>query len=636
MSYPNSLHALALSLSLFLPISASGLEINSPNGQLMVRIDTPSSKAGDASLTWQLFAGQSPINQPSELGLVMEDRDSTLNFTIINSTPEVHDETWAPVHGERSTIRNHYNEVTVDLASGKSKTTDLQIVCRAYDTGVAFRYVVPGSGEEFTIQKELTDFKFQSPFTCWSTTAAQGVYKESTIAEAAKPSDRPFVIRMSPTRYIAIQEAALIDSARMRLTPAKQGHTLDVVLDGSISGKLPFTSPWRVVSVADSAGGLLENNDILLNLNEPSRITDTSWIKPGKILRDVTLTTVGAKLCVDYANKSGIQYLLFDAGWYGNEHDVASDATTVTVDPARSSGPLDLPEIIRYAKSKDIGVILYVNRRAMAKQLDEILPLYEKWGVKGVKYGFVSVGSQVHTSFLHEAVAKAAKHHLMVNIHDEYRPTGVSRTWPNLMTAEGISGDEATPSSTQELTLLFTRMLAGPADHTVCYFVPRVTENWSHGFQLAKSVCFFSPWQHIFWYDRPIGAPINQPGAGNSAPTFIEDLPELEFFKQLPTTWDDTRVIDGSIGEHAIIARRSGEDWFVGCMNAKEAKTLKLPLSFLKPGISYNATTYSDDPSSDSPTKIKISTSVVTSESTVNVSLQPNGGAALRLTPVKP
>ena len=179
------------------------------------------------------------------------------------------------------------------------------------------------------------------------------------------------------------------------------------------------------------------------------RNRDTSWIKPGKVIREITLTDAGAEACLDFAVEHNFQYVEFDAGWYGHEYDDASDATTITLDPKRSKGPLDLRGFIDRANERGIGVILYVNRRCLERQLDEILPLFKEWGVKGVKYGFVRVGSQEHTSWLHDAIRKAAEHELLVDVHDEYRPTGYSRTYPNLLTQEGVRGDEAGPSAEQ-------------------------------------------------------------------------------------------------------------------------------------------------------------------------------------------
>jgi len=403
-------------------------------------------------------------------------------------------------------------------------------------------------------------------------------------------------------------------------------------LSSGVTAALPLTTPWRFVMVADSPGRLLENNDLVLNLNDPCAIADTSWIKPGKVIREVTLTTIGGKACVDFAARRGLQYVEFDAGWYGHEYDDASDARAVNVDPKRSKGPLDLHEVIRYANEHGIGIILYVNRRALERQLDDILPLYRKWGVKGVKYGFVNVGSQQWTSWLHEAIRKAAQHQLMVDVHDEYRPTGYSRTYPNLMTVEGISGDETKPVNSQTLTVLFARFLAGPADNTICYYDKRVDDNATHAYQLAKAVCLFSPWQFLYWYDRPAGSPQKVGGAGG-AETGIGNEPELEFYDHLPTVWDDTRVLHGRIAEYAVIARRNGENWLVACMNSGEPRTFDVPLNFLPAGRKYVAHIYSDDPSVPTRTHVKIERFIVDAGTVLKMAVGAQGGEAVRLVP---
>ena len=346
----------------------------------------------------------------------------------------------------------------------------------------------------------------------------------------------------------------------------------------------------------------------------------------------MTLTTAGGKACVDFAARRGLQYVEFDAGWYGNEYDDRSDAATVTVDPKRSPGPLDLHEVIRYGRERGVGVILYVNRRALEKQIDEILPLYRSWGVAGVKYGFVRVGPQEWTAWLHEAVRKAARNRLMVDIHDEYRPTGYSRTYPNLMTQEGIRGDEARPSNEQTLTILFTRMLAGAADNTVCYYDSRVDEKGSHACQLAKAVCLFSPWQFLYWYDRPAASPGGKGGAGGQR-NVIGDEPELEFFDALPAAWDETRVLRGEIGRYAVIARRAGDVWYVGCMNGAKAVTLAVPLDFLASGREYAARDYFDDESVETRTRVGIRDLTVTAETILEIAMRKNGGRALRIAP---
>jgi alpha-glucosidase len=546
-----------------------------------------------------------------------------------------HDTTWKPVYGERSEIRDHYRQVEIDLADSQQPPRLVTLRMRAYDEGVALCYHFPEQDglTDFVVTRELTQFRFTGDHPCWPVYSAQGFYSHATISAVKPNCERPLVVESSEATYLAVGEARLVDFARMRLQPdASAPHALQAHLGSEVVCRAPMTTPWRFLMVGDSPGQLLEQNYLLLNLNDPCEIADTSWIKPGKVLREVTLTTRGGKACVDFAVSHGLEYVEFDAGWYGHEYDDASDATTVTVDPKRSPGPLDLHEVIRYAEERGIGIILYVNRRALESQLDVILPLYRQWGVRGVKYGFVQVGSQQWTTWLHEAVRKAAENQLMVDIHDEYRPTGYERTYPNLMTQEGIAGDETAPTNQQTLTILFTRMLAGAADNTICYYDSRVDRNASHAYQLAKAVCLFSPWQFVFWYDRPLGSPGTEGGAGGQRGV-IGDEPELEFFGHVPTVWDETQVIHGAIGQYAVIARRSGRQWFVGAMNDSRQRTLQLPLVFLDPGQQYTAHVYCDDPHVPTRTRVRIDRITVDRQTVHAIDLAPGCGQAIRLVP---
>jgi len=568
-----------------------------------------------------------PVLGPSRLGLRLSD-GSVLGkgCAILGSSATEHDTTWQPVYGERSQVQDHYRELAVQLQQS-GPVPRWELVFRCYDAGVAFAYRIPkGTGDGgLGIEAELTSFRFLDDHLCWVTRSAQGAYEALPISRMGEQAERPLTVQVADDRYVALGEARLVDFARMKLAGDNNAaHTIVSQLSGSVTAPLPLQTPWRVIMVAESPGRLLENNDLMLNLNDPCAIEDTNWIKPGKVIREVTLTTNDARRCVDFAAAHNIEYVEFDAGWYGHEYDDDADATSVSVDPKRSKGPLDLPHIVRYAEERGVGILLYVNRRALERQLDEILPLYRSWGIKGVKYGFVNVGSQKWTSWLHEAVRKAADHQLMVDIHDEYRPTGYSRTYPNLMTQEGIRGDEARPPTEQTLTILFSRMLAGAADNTVCYYNNRVDELWSHGYQLAKAVCFYSPWQFLYWYDRP-GGP-GELGEGR-----IGDEPELAFYDSLPTVWDDTRVIHGAIGQYAALARRAGEEWFIGCMNAGTPRELDVPLDFLPERATYTARVFRDDPTVKTRTRVRLDTRQVDAETVLRVSLPANGGQVMHL-----
>ncbi|MCW1925052.1 glycoside hydrolase family 97 protein [Luteolibacter arcticus] len=547
--------------------------------------------------------------------------------TISNVVADSIDSSWTNAFGERSAVSDKYRQETLTISHADQGSLGVKLQVRVYDDGVALRYLIEGTG---SIASDKTSFPLPTTTQVWTSGTAQASISKQAISSVSGAVERPVLAELATDLYAALGEAGLVDSSRMKFTRTGTS-TLVASLAGSIAFTTTYTSPWRFVRVAPSPGSLLEGNHFMLNLCEPSQVADTSWIRPGKVLREVTLTTQGSMACIDFAAAHDLKYIMFDAGWYGAETSAASDASEVNVDPARSPGPLDLPAVIAYGKTKGVDVILYVNQIALSQQLDEILPLYQSWGVAGIKFGFVHVGSQANTRWLHEAVRKCAEHQLMVNIHDEYRPTGVSRTFPNLLTQEGIRGDEETPSNATVLNTIFTRGLAGAGDQTNCYFASRVNTMGSHASQLAKSVCIFSPWQFLYWYDRPLGSP-GSAGAGGSV-SVLEEVPELTFFDRLPTTWDETRVLDGYPGSHATIARRKGGIWFVGALNGNTARDFTVPLDFLPAGQNFRLELYRDDTTVATSTKVKVGHSVVNRDSTIQRTVRVGNGFAAILTP---
>ncbi len=611
---------------------AQDTSITSPDGNYTISAGTNNKGQFQYQVSYE---GQAVI-LPSTLNLLLEN-DLLLGsvVSIVSVKESTVDHTWKPVYGEQSEYRDHYNQMVFRMKD-KSSDFGIKLIFRAFNEGVAFKYIITSGNPQdpIRIKKELTEFSFPGPMEAWATYSAQGEIKRLPLSEIKKPAERPLLLRNKDGLYMALGEAALVDYARMRLIPGEKKNTLVSSLAGEVSLSQPATSPWRFIMAGESAGKILENNFLLLNLNAPNELKDVSWIRPGKVIREVTLTTQGGKACIDFAADHNLQFIEYDAGWYGPEYNDTSDATTITLDPKRSKGPLDLHEVIRYGKEKGIGVILYVNRRAIEKQLDEILPLYESWGIAGVKYGFVRVGPQKWTAWLHEAIRKASEHHLLVDIHDEYRPTGYTRTYPNFMTCEGVRGDEESPSNTHTLKTMFTRSIAGPADNTNCYYSARVTEKMgSHASQLAKTVCIYSPWQFLYWYDRPGGSPGSKELKKTGGITLIGNEPELEFFDLVPTVWDEKRVIEGEPGKYGTIARRNGKKWFIGSINGSEPHTLIFQLDFLDENTNYQAFIYSDDPKVNTRTHVKIETREVNRKTILKFDLRPNNGLAIRIVP---
>lgn len=611
-------------------VQAKEIKISSPDGKYRFTLNDE-----NGNLHYSLDWNNKEIIKSSLLGINANTvwRDG---LELGETTAADRDTVWHPVYGERSTVRDRYKARSIAINRRNSRDK-LILDVRAYNEGIAFRYRFPG-GQYLKITDEFTEYTMPEGTKAYFTPRAQTPYEYLPLEGWPGESERPLLLTLPGKTYVCLTEAQVTDYVRTKFKlSAGKKNTILSAMYGPVEDIAPYHTPWRVIMCADKPGEILEHNDLILNLNPPCRIEDPSWIKPGKVMREVTLTTEGGKALVDFAVKRRLQYIHFDAGWYGFEYDKASDATTVTLDPRRNPNidALNLKEVTAYAKERGIGVILYVNQRALQQQLDEILPLYKSWGIAGVKFGFVQVGSQVWTKWMHEAVKKCADYGLMVDIHDEYRPTGFSRTYPNLMTQEGIRGNEEFPDATHNVTLPFTRFVAGAADYTICYYrrdfgrpntdkdnygVPRSKSlRTTPAHQLALAAVYYSPLQYMYWYDKPSDS---------------QDEPELKFFDDIYTTWDDTRVLQGEPGEFITVARRKGEEWFVGSITGNEARTLPVALDFLPEGKNYTAEIYTDgDKSVKTRTKVKVSAYRVNRKTVLNFNLKASGGAAIRLVP---
>ncbi|MEA5129545.1 MAG: glycoside hydrolase family 97 catalytic domain-containing protein [Proteiniphilum sp.] len=587
------------------------------------------------------------VIEESELGVLIENQFFESALAIPNDTSKIWgenlsltametkavDETWYPVYGEREKVRDHYNELVLKFqkggvpetenasavpAAGQGQAYDkrqyyyMDLVVRAYDQGVAFRYFFPEAtnGLFLHIVGEQTQFTLPEGTSAYYERWAQGPYKLLPLNDWKDESERPLTMKLANGLTVALLEAEMVDYARMKFCFTGENR-LQASLYGSVDVITPYRTPWRVIMAAEKATELIENNDIVLNLNPKNKIEDTLWIKPGKVIRVSRLTQADAIKCVDFAAERGLQYIHIDAGWYGSEVLISSDATSVA-----ENRDFDMPELVSYAASKGIGVWVYVNQRALVQQLDELLPLYKEWGLKGIKFGFVQVGNQHWSTWLHDAIRKCAEHGIMVDIHDEYRPTGFSRTYPNLLTQEGIKGNEEFPDATHNVTLPFTRFLAGAGDYTICYYDKRIKTTHAH--QLAMAVVYYSPLQFLYWYDQP---------------SAYQGEPEIEFFDKVKTVWDDTKVLDGAIGEYITIVRRSGEEWFVGTMTNNDARKVSTSLDFLDTGTKYVANIYTDDDAVQTRTNVRVIRVIVDSKSVLPFQLKPSGGCAVHLIP---
>lgn len=556
---------------------------------------------------WEMAIGMRNLEQPA----CWMDR---LEVDSVVTHPSV-DQTWTPLYGERSIVRDRYNTATLYLSRKDDSAYRLNIEVRAYDEGIAFRYFLPEHPKALfhKVTGDLTEYTFPTGTKAWSEKWAQARFDYLPVDSLKCPVERALTLELPDGTWAALTDADVDDWCLTKFrASADKPHTLTSVMYSPVDIVTYYATPWKVIMAADKPGDLLEHNDILLNLNPPCEITDApQWVKPGKIMRETTITTEGALQTIDFCAAHRIPYMLFDWLWYlpCTSHD--GDATKVV-------SKLDMPRVVAYGKEKGVGIWLYVNQHALMKQARELFPLLRDWGIVGVKSGFVQYASHRWATWLHDLVRLAAENHLMMNIHDEFRPSGFSRTYPNLLTQEGICGNEEFPDATHNTILPFTRMINGAADYTICYFDKRLKTTHAH--QLAASLVFYSPLQTIFWYDRP---------------SFYQGEPEIEWFENLQTVFDDSRVLSGAPGKGIVMARRKGNEWFVGALTNNEGATESIDLSFLDKDKKYKAYVYTDgDERIKTRTHVKCSYLIVNASQILSFHLKPSGGAAIRFVPM--
>ena len=626
---------LFLLLTVF-PLLTKAQSLSSPDGKYTITVDNMSYSVAFANKT---------IIEKSQLGVDIDNRlfESALavprgihenwssDLQLKGEERSSVDTTWVPLYGENAQIHDHYNQLilhyekgsdgqgTVNEGYDKRKYYAMDIVIRAYNEGIAFRYHFPETANSLFlhITGEQTQFAMPAGTMAWYEEWAQGPYDKRPLSGEWFESERPLLMQLPDGIYVALLEAAMKDYTRGKFKLKKE-NVLQVAMYDCADIISPYDTPWRVIMAGERAVDLINHKDLVLNLNAPADSSlftlhsSLSWIKPGKTFRSGKLEKSAIFKSIDFCKEFGFDYVELDAGWYGPEGKVASDARKVI-----ETRNFTMPEVCEYAKSKGIGVWVYVNQRALYQQLDELLPLYRQWGIAGIKYGFVHIGNQQWSTWLHNAIEKCAKYQIMVDIHDEYRPTGLSRTYPNLLTQEGICGNEEMPDATHNVTLPFTRFLCGPGDYTLCYFNSRVKNTKGH--QLAMAAVYYSPLQFYFWYDNP----------------YMKgwDSAELKFWKDCPVIFDESIALDGIPGEYIIQARRSGSDWFVGAMTNTQGRTVTIPTDFLPKG-KYEVEIYNDDPTLDTQTKVKSGKIKIKSGKLITLQLQPSGGAALHFTPI--
>jgi alpha-glucosidase len=647
------------------------LGVASPNGDIAVQITTDY----DGRPSYAVSRKGKPVIAPSRLGFLFLDAPKfERNFVIAGHKTGTFDQTWEQPWGERRSIRNHYNELRVTLTEKNALKRSFDVVFRMYDDGLGFRYEFPDQAalKQVKIGEELTEFNIVEAATAWWIPAGEWnreeyLYHRTPLQEVGD-AQTPLTLRTDSGLHVSIHEAALVDYAGMNLTRI-EGRKLRADLtpgigDGKVVRSAPFDTPWRTLQLSDDAGGLVTSS-LILNLNEPNKLGDVSWITPMKYVGvwwemhlDKKTWASGPKhgatnenvmRHIDFAAKHGFGGVLvegwnvgWDGDWFGNGEEFSF---------TQAYPDFDIEQLAAYAKSKNVRLIGHHETSGHAahyeSQMEAGFDLYRRLGINAVKTGYVAdagqakvIGSdgKLHYAW-HEGqdmarhhlkvVTEAAERRIAVNPHEPIKDTGLRRTYPNWISREGARGMEFSawgePGNPpeHEANLVFTRLLAGPMDYTPGIFGMKtrapdgVATTWAK--QLALYVVIYSPLQ--------MAADLLDNYENNPAP--------FQFIKDVPVDWEDTRVLNGEVGDFVTIARkdRHSDNWYLGAVSDEEGRELSAPLSFLDPGRSYTAQIYRDGPKADwkkAPEDIVIEERNVTRTDTLTLRLAPGGGQAIR------
>jgi len=616
---------------------------------------------------------------PSRLGFELRDGRLDRDFEIIGSSTRAFDETWEQPWGERRLTRNHYNELTVSLRQTTGDKRRLDVVFRIFDDGVGFRYVFPQQPglAEAIIDEELTEFDIAQPSTAWWIPAGEPIHYEYLYArtplQEVPLAHTPITLRSDSGLHVAIHEAALVDYAGMWLRRT-EGQRLRAQLSPSADGwkvrrSLPFSTPWRTLQIADRAGGLVES-DLALNLNEPNVLGDVSWVKPSKYLgvwwsmhldqeswatgARHAATTAKTRKVIDFAAANGFRGVLvegwnpgWDGNWVGNGYDF--DFTRATAD-------FDIEALSAYGARKGVHLVGHHETGCAIEhyedQLGAALDLYARLGVDTFKTGYVCDDGQVDRRdpaggpLLREwhdgqfmarhhlkVVQEAAARKLAVNPHEPIKDTGLRRTYPNWMSREGARGMEYNawgqpPNPPEhEVNLVFTRMLSGPMDYT-----PGIVSLKGRNGQAIPSTLARQLALYVVLY-----SPIQM--AADLPEHYLQHRDAFQFIKDVAVDWEQTRVLDGEIGDYVTIVRRdrNSRDWFLGSITDEHGRVLPVSLGFLEPGVRYRAEIYRDGDGADfrdNPFAFTREAREVTSTDALTLVLAPGGGQAIRFTPL--
>jgi len=658
------LSSLLLTLSGFVA-GATEARLTSPDGKLAVVVTDTNG------LRYRVEVDGKPVVTESRLGLEFQDGTRFGPTAIVTKTRNDHrDNSWQNHFGQRRVVRDRWQELQLTL---KDQDRSFGFIVRAYDDGVAFRYDLPKSSGlgHFVLTNELTEFHFAGDFNCWAgeeSESAENQYpaRKLSAIPARSREGRAFqsvlpLLVETPAGYVAVAESDVLDWAGMSLVGTGDSAVKAVLErradgNGLVVSSAPRVSPWRVLMIGRTAAELV-GSDLVATLATPSRIKDVSWIKPGACAWDAWWTGVNPydsnpkhravdargttsshKEYIDFAAEMGWPYQLMDWYWYEEmtsyNKSLHSQPNVVKGDFTKAVPEVNVPELIQYAKAKNVRLLIWAHSLDIETfGVEKALAYLAGQGFAGVKIDFLNSQSQETVQWCEKVLAAAAKHHLLIDFHGTYKPTGLARTYPNFITQEGVLGNEynklggnrCTPL--HAVTLPFTRALLGPMDFTPGGFLNRAPKDFkatvpaevmgTRARQLAMTVIYPSPLTVLC-----------------DSPKNYRGQPGVEFLHALPTVWDESVVLSGEVGKSIGIARRSGNRWYLVAMNGDAAATLTLSLNFLGKG-KWTLRSYADRIDGE-PSEVVESNQPVEAATVLPVKLAAAGGFAAVLSQANP
>jgi alpha-glucosidase len=667
------LFAAFLLLLLAAPGFAQTVAVQSPGNVLTVSF----SLNGEARAQYRVDRLGKPVLADSQLGFLFTDQPQMLrNFEIVGQRTRDHDGSWTTPWGEDRTVRDHYRELVVDLQEKSSLKRRMAIEIRAYDDGIGIRYRLPARANNaaWNIAEELTQFRIAQDGKAWWAPAFESnreeyLYNETPVSGIAT-AQTPLTMVLADGTHVSIHEAALVDYSGMNVARV-EGTLLKAVLTPSSSGPKvsrtgEFTTPWRMITIAPDAPSLYAARNLVLNLNEPNKLGDVSWVRPRKYVGiwwgmhlDTQswasgpkhgATTANALKLIDFASKNGIPGMLvegWNVGWDGDWFANGWDFSFTQPYP-----DFDLPRVAAYAKKKGVHLIGHhetsANIAHYEDQMEAGFDYYRSLGIDAVKTGYVSDAGgvqargpdgqirfewhegQVMARHHVKVVTEAAERKIMINAHEPIKDTGLRRTYPNWVSREGQRGMEynawGVPKNPPhyDTELFFTRLMAGPMDYT-----PGIVSLKGRGGTDIQSTLARQLALYVVVYS-PVAM------AADLQENYEAEPVAFEFIKQVPADWDETRVLSGMIGDEVVVARkdRGSADWYVGGVTDEQARNATVRLDFLAEGKRYTATIYRDGPTAEMGAKGKdmtVEKREVRRGDIINLRMAPGGGFAIRL-----